>query len=104
MTRKVKLEEVLASLGVICPEMRKVISPAEVRGALTLSVSSALHAESICSQPHAGGEQVVERDPRFKEPSKNDAGQRWGRTVLNIRSNRGGCVRYHTVFAVFPST
>jgi hypothetical protein len=28
------------------------------------------------------------KDPRFKEPSKNNAGQRWGRTLLSIRSPR----------------
>jgi hypothetical protein len=28
------------------------------------------------------------KDPRFNEPSKNNAGQRWGRTLLSIRSNR----------------
>src|SRR3984957_20849645 len=58
------------------------------------------------------------KDPRLKEPSKNNAGQRWGNGKAHLVSQtmRAGCcsqtpyflahncVRYHTVSTVFHST
>lgn len=80
-----------------------------------LGECSALDLRSVATQRISKG---IVKDPRLKEPSKNNAGQRWGteKPTLVSQTMRAACcsktpyflaqncVRYHTVFAVFPST
>jgi hypothetical protein len=40
--------------------------------------------------PRSGSAGGLEKDPRLKEPSENDAGQRWGRNTFSVRP-KGRC-------------